>query len=66
LTWSLANSPLLPGSAGAIDAAGRARARLVAPPGLLSPLGGGTLTFAFGLLGPLDYASHAVAIGILP
>jgi len=66
LTSSLANSPLLPGSAGAIDAAGQARARLVAPPGLLTALRGATLTFAFGLLDPLDYASQAVAIRVLP
>jgi len=66
LAMVLANSPILPGSAGTIDAAGKARARLAAPAGFLSALRGATLTFAFGLFGPLDYASNSVAVRVLP
>ena len=65
-SFNLANSPLLPNTAGVLDAAGKARARLVAPPGLLSVLRGASLTFAFGLLGPLDFASNPVALQVQP
>ena len=65
-TINVANSSILPGSAGTLDATGKAQARLVAPPGMLSVLQGCSLTFAFALLGPLDFASNPVVLQVLP
>lgn len=60
------NSPILPGAAGSFDASGRASARLVAAPGLLLPYVNGSLTFAYGVLNPVDFVSNPVAIAIRP
>ncbi len=66
LSYYLMNSPILPGAAGKLDGSGRASARLVAGPGLLVPFVNGSLTFAYGVLNPIDFASNPVAIAIRP
>jgi len=66
LSFSLMNSPILPGAAGKFDASGRASARLVVTPGLLLPYASGSLTFAYGVLNPIDFVSNPVVIAIHP
>jgi Family of unknown function (DUF1028)/Invasin, domain 3 len=66
LSLSLANSPSLPGSMGQFDASGRATAQLVAPPGVATSLQGSSLTAAFATTNPIDFASNAVTIAVVP
>jgi hypothetical protein len=66
LSLSLANSPNLPGSAGLFDAAGRATAQLVAPPGVAAVLQGSALTAAFATTNPIDFASNPETISVVP
>jgi uncharacterized Ntn-hydrolase superfamily protein len=58
--------PLLPGSAGALDAAGRASAALAAPPGLLASAVGQHLDWAALTLGAPLGASVADGFDLLP
>jgi hypothetical protein len=65
-TLDLAVQGLLPGFLGLLDGQGRQRASLAVPPGVVSFLQGGTLTFAYALLDPVDFASNPVPVSILP
>ena len=51
---------------GNLDGEGRAAARLVLQAGQASSQVGKTMTLAFALVGPCDFASNAIAIEIRP
>lgn len=60
------NSGFLPGFMGSLNAAGRAEAAFHVPAGLLLPLAGEKLFFAYALNGPWDYVSEPVMVFIFP
>jgi hypothetical protein len=60
------NHSVFTGFAGRLNPVGRAKAALQVPAGLLAPLAGGKLFFAYALSGPWNYASEPVLIYILP
>lgn len=64
VAWDLAWSGVLPGFLGVLDGSGRAQTSLTAPPGMLNPLRGMDLTFVFGVVRPLDFASNPTLIGV--
>jgi uncharacterized Ntn-hydrolase superfamily protein len=64
LFLQLTNSSILPSSLGVLDSAGHAQAGFVTPPGMLRPLRGRSLTFAWASLAPIDFASNPVTIAI--
>ena len=60
------NSPSLVNTSGALNGSGRATAQLVIPAGALDSLAGTTLYHSFLLFGPMDYASEAVPLILVP
>jgi hypothetical protein len=66
LSFHAAGGPFLPGSAGVLDANGRATARLVAPPLALGFLVGGHLDWAAAILAPTPAATNAVGFDVVP
>ncbi len=66
LCLDLALNGGLPGFAGVLDGQGRREVGLDLPPGVLGFLGPRDLHFAFGTLGPIDFASNPVRLGTLP
>ena len=51
-----------PSFAGVLDANGRRSSSLAIPGGVLVPLRGSDLAFAWGTIGPIDFASNAVRV----
>ena len=51
-----------PSFAGVLDANGRRSSSLAIPGGVLAPLRGSDLAFAWGTIGPIDFASNAVRV----
>jgi len=66
LSLQLANSAVFVNTVGSLDANGRAAARFAPPAGVLVPLVGRDLHFAFALLQPATLASNPVRVTILP
>ena len=62
LFLSVANTPLFARAVGTLDAASRAEAQFRMPPGLLTPVQGRTLNFAWASFPNLDFASNASAV----
>jgi hypothetical protein len=60
------NGNLFSGFTGKLDAVGRAKAALHVPAGLLTPLAGRKLFFAYALSGPWNFASEPVMVFIFP
>ncbi len=61
-----ANSAILPNTIGVLSPQGQATASFLPPPQFLAPIVGQTLHWAWATLSPVDYASEAVAIAIVP
>lgn len=66
LSLQAANSTVFVNTVGLLDPSGRARARFVPPPGVLTPLVGRDLDFAFALVQPVTLASNPVRLVIDP
>jgi len=64
ITLNAAGSGALPGFFAALDAQGRRISQLAVPPGMLQFLQNGRLTFAYGLLNPIDFVSNPVTLDV--
>ncbi len=63
---ALANTPLFSGFIGVLDAGGKASARLDTGGPLPGAIATTTLYFAYAAFSPLDFASTAIAVDIVP
>jgi hypothetical protein len=63
---SLLNTPIFAGFLGTLSPQGTAAATFASPPAAIAGLPGVTLSFAFLTLGPIDFASNAVAVQYQP
>jgi uncharacterized Ntn-hydrolase superfamily protein len=61
-----ANVPPLENTEGTLDSSSKAKAALKPGPGLLTPLVGATLSFAYVTLSPDDFASNPIQVLIVP
>lgn len=66
LSFAFCGSAALPGTCGVLDAAGQAAAQALLAPNDIAPLVGGTLSFAAITLDPIDFASDAVVVSVVP
>ncbi len=66
LVYSNLSDPILQDFWGTLDGQGRATVDLDLPSPLLAPFAGETMTFAFVLLSPLDFASNAIDVDVGP
>jgi hypothetical protein len=64
LTVDWAASGAIPDLLGVLDGQGHKRATVAVPPGALLLLRQGTLTFAWGTLGPIDFTSNPARLDI--
>ena len=64
LFLSVANTPVFARAIGTLDASSRAEAQFRMPPGLLTPVQGRTLNFAWASFPNLDFASNASAVRV--
>lgn len=64
LTLDLAARGALPDLLSSLDGQGRKLANVAVPPGVLWPLRQGALTFAYALLGPVDFTSNPVRLDV--